>query len=352
MTRHHIGNTHRAHVDARVAARERNHRQATVLGVVALFLLAVLPMAVDHAPVGLEEALSGVDHVGALCLAALHVLLAPVHGGFHLILAAGLAYALWDRVRAWQKLSMTLAPLDARIPRKGDAIWLAATAAGIDPDVVRVVSGLPNPAFTVGVFPTRIYVAAELPYRLDAEQLRGVISHEAAHVERRDPLRLSLLRALACTLFWIPALARLAEDLRDDSEILADDVAAARAEPVVLASAIVALASWRGSSALPRGAVGFCHGGLLERRVRRLLGEEVPVGTHVTRRSLGLAAVVLSMLWTSGILMAHPLPGTVGQAEAHCDHESASPLAHLFCRGAHSGDCPHSALTAPVRHHH
>lgn len=355
MARHQVRSVDRVHVDARVAARERTHRRTVVLGVVALLLLSVLPMAVDHAPIGLEEALSGVDHFGALCLAALHALFAPIHGGFHLILAAGLVYALWDRIRAWHKLSTALLPLDATIPREGDAIWRAATAAGISPDVVRVVSGLPNPAFTVGVFSTRIYVAAELQYRLNAEQLRSVISHEAAHVERRDPLRLSLLRALACTLFWIPALARLAEDLRDDSEILADDIAAARGEPVVLASAIVTLASWRGPTvALPGGAVGFCHGGLLERRVRRLLGEEVPVGTHVTRRSLSLAAVVLTMLWTSGVLMAHPLPagGAIAKGEAHCAHESESPLAHLFCRGAHSGDCPHAAREASVRHQH
>lgn len=349
-----LGSADPAYVDARVVRSERTHRRATLLGVLTLLLLAVLPMAVDHAPSGLEQALSGVDHVGALCLAALHLLLAPIHGGFHLILAAGLVYAIWDRVRAWRKLTQALSPLDATTPAAGDAIWNAATAAGIRPEIVRVVSGLPNPAFTVGALSARIYVAAELPYRLSAEQLRSVISHEAAHVERRDPLRLSMLRALACTLFWIPALARLAEDLQDDSEILADDVAASRGEPVILASAILALANWRGLAApLPRGAVGFCHGALLERRVRRLLGEDVPVMTHLTRRSLSLAAVALLMTWTSGVLMVHPLPSerAAVRAEVHCDHESESPLAHLFCRGTHSGRCPHAAA-ASVGHDH
>lgn len=224
---------------------------------------------------------------------------------------------------------------------------------------MRVVAGLPNPAFTVGSFSPTIYVAAELPYRLNADQLRSVLRHEAAHVARRDPLRFSLLRALACALFWIPALSRLAEDLRDDSEITADDVAADRDEPVVLASAILTLAGWRSAaSALPPLAVGFCHDALLERRVRRLLGEEVRVTSHVTRGSLSLAAVALCVVWISGVLMTHPLLGADVPDESvslHCAHHSQGPLSHLFCRkGAHTGDCPHtvgSPLEAVRRHH-
>lgn len=346
---------HHAFIATRVVARERSHRRAAASGVLLLLLLGILPVAVDHAPTGLESALTGVDHLGALCLAALHVLLAPVHGGFHLLLAAGIAYALWDRWRAWQKLSRALAPLDATSPRPNDAIWNAATSAGVSPRKVRVVAGLPNPAFTVGTFSPTIYVAAELSYRLNANQLRSVMCHEAAHVVRHDPLRFSLLRALACSLFWIPALSRLAEDLRDDSEIVADDVAADRGEPVVLASAILALADWRGAfTTLPQGAVGFCHGALLERRVRRLLGEDVQVTSHVTRGSLSLAAIALSVVWISGILMVHPLPvagASVEPADAHCAHHSESPLAHLFCRRAHSGDCPHETAASPAAGH-
>ena len=41
-------------------------------------------------------------------------------------------------------------------------------------------------------------------------------------IARRDPLRLSLMRFLACTLFYIPALRRLADDLTDEAEIEAD----------------------------------------------------------------------------------------------------------------------------------
>ena len=39
------------------------------------------------------------------------------------------------------------------------------------------------------------------------------VAHEGAHVRRYDPLRFSLLRAMACALFWLPALRRLADAL-------------------------------------------------------------------------------------------------------------------------------------------
>ncbi|MEK7402974.1 MAG: M56 family metallopeptidase [Gemmatimonadota bacterium] len=344
-----------ANFTTRVDARERSHRHVVMTGVVVLIVLGVLPVLVDHAPGRLESALSGVDHLGALCLAALHVLLAPVHGGFHLLLAGGIAYAVWDRFRAWRRLSEALAPLEAQQPREGDAFWAAAVDAGVQPRRIRVVSGLPNPAFTVGAFTPVIYVAAELPDRLSDSQLRAVLGHEAAHVKRLDPLRLSLLRALACALFWIPALARLVEDLRDDSEILADDAAVTQIEPLVLASALLVLAEWRGPTVpLPQGAAGFCDDTLLERRVRRLLGEDVQITSHVTRRSLGVATLLLGVVWASGVLMTHPLEAaspSVKPSDGHCASHAESPLGHLFCRrGAPSPDCPHARAVAEAHH--
>lgn len=100
---------YRAFIASGVVARERSHRRAAVSGVLVLLSLGVLPVVVDYVPTGLDAALTGVDHLGALCLAALHVLLEPVHGGFHLVLSAGIAYAAWDRWRGWRKLRRTVA---------------------------------------------------------------------------------------------------------------------------------------------------------------------------------------------------------------------------------------------------
>jgi len=70
------------------------------------------------------------------------------------------------------------------------------------------------------------------------------------------------------------------------------------------------------------------------------------VRTHVTRRSLAGAAAALVIVWTSGLLMAHPMPTHSSAASArHCDHRHEPALAHLFCLGsplaAAQRACPH-----------
>jgi Zn-dependent protease with chaperone function len=330
------------------ATRGEVRRQATLIAIGVLLVLGTSPVYVHHLlSLTGAEILAGIDHLGALCVTALHLLLLPVHRFFQLVILAGVAYAVWDRVRAWRSLRCTLALLDQRAPSVGDRFWRAAIATGVSPARLRVVSGLPNPAFTVGLLAPRIYLAQELADRLTPDQLSAVVAHEGAHVTRRDPLRIFLLRLLACTLFWIPALRRLEEDVRDEAEVLADDVAA-RGRPLVLASAILALADWGRARIAPELTIGFHRDELLERRIRRLTGEEAPRQSHVTRRSIVGAVFVLSLCWSSGVVMAHPMPNAAHRTgvAAHCQHHGGSALDHLFCLGspfarALHRDCPH-----------
>lgn len=308
-----------AYPTPRLVWREQTHRRAVLLGISVLIVLVVSPLFSHHIFRGTEAMLAGRDHLGVLCLIALHTLLQPVHELFHLLFAAGTLYAVWDRFRAWNHGRAVLAVLQVETPEAGDAFWRAARAAGLEPRVVRVVDGLPTAAFTVGWLRPRIYLARRLADCLDAEQLTAVVAHEGAHAARRDPLRLSLLRFLTCTLFWIPALRRLADDITDEAEILADDVAATR-NPLALAGAIVALARRPEEVAAPY-AVGFHRHDLLERRVRRLLGEDSLPGSRLTRRSLFGAAAALLLVFVSGAVMAHPLPAPTGAGDrAHCEH--------------------------------
>lgn len=335
------------HLADALAVREQLHRRVTLTAITGLLLLSTSPVFGHHVSDGGASVVAGLDHLGGLCLTALHLLLEPVHGLFHVVIIAGALYAAWDRVRAWRRVRGVLGPLETRTPTAGDPIWKAACAAGLEPKSVRVVDGLPTPAFTVGWLRPRVYVASELPSRLSTPQLAAVFAHEAAHVARRDPLRLSLLRLLACTLFWIPTLRRLADDLADEAEVRADDAAAR--EPLVLASAILLLARW--PAAVPTGGptgavmVGFQRPDLLERRIRRLAGEDAVARTHVTRRSVFAAAVALSLVWSSGMLAAHPLSAADRAHQGgHCHHRGAWALAHLFCAGlgqGAAGECPH-----------
>jgi hypothetical protein len=272
-----------------------------------------------------------------------------VHRGVHIAIVGGLVYAAWNRYRAWRILRGSLELLDSRPAGPGDPYWAAATAVGVNPKILRVVQGLPNPAFTVGFLAPRIYVSEALAEHLEEDELAALIAHEGAHVARRDPLRLSFFRALACALFWLPALRRLADDLSDEAELAADAVAA-RGRPLVLASAILGVARWssvEASPAVSTVAVGFVRNRLLECRVRRLAGEATPARTHVTRRSLLGAAAALVVVWTSGMIMAHPLPAHAEDAHVrHCDHRQRPAFAHLFCMGSPfapmHGECPHT----------
>lgn len=359
----------------RIRAREVSHRRTVLLGMAGLIVFSTSPVFGHHLSKQADAFLGGRDHVLQVCLIALHLLLQPVHYTFHLLLLGGIAYAIWDRSRASRRLRRVLDLLEWGSAPVGSALESAVHGAGLTAHQVRVVDGLPSPAFTAGFWAPRVYVASALPVLLSAEQLQAVLAHEAAHVLRRDPLRLSALRFLACTLFYLPALRRLADDAADDAEIAADDAAAlgegAGRDPIVLASALVEIARrWPGRMAvgLPTplpiaGVVGRTGTDLLDRRVRRLLGGEAAIVTHLTRRSLAGAGGVLVLVWLSGLMMAHPLPPDVAANQgfmglelspatphhahdSHCDHHGAFALTHLFCLGRHAHKqgqpCPHA----------
>jgi Zn-dependent protease with chaperone function len=332
------------HRPPEVVSREHRHRRVLLLGLAVLLLLAMSPLFGHHLPLGLDERLAGRDHLWAFCLVALHALMAPVHGVFHLLLLTGVAYAARDRARAWRMQRAVLSRLGASVQPAGAGIARAAASLDLPLARIRVVEGLPSPAFTSGWLSPRIYLSASLADRLSPGELRAVIAHEAEHARRRDPLRLSLLRFLACTLFWLPAVARLAEDIADEAEVGADD-AAVLDQPLALASAILTLAQWLRPARTAHGGVGFDERDLLERRVRRLAGEDVPPRTRLTRTSVIGAGFALLLAWTSGTVMAHPLPGHTPAHEEHCQHEGASVLLHVFCVGhgaaSSRSDCPH-----------
>ncbi|MBA3671739.1 MAG: M48 family metalloprotease [Gemmatimonadaceae bacterium] len=304
-----------------------------------------------------------------------------MHLAFHLALLAGVVWASWDRLRAYRRLCGVLDVVAWQPPTPAGALHQSALRAGLPADRLRIVHGLPSPAFTAGFWTPRVYLAAELPELLNPEQLHAVVAHEAAHVNRRDPLRLSALRFLACTLFYLPALRRLAEDAADEAEIAADDEAVVDDSTgqgaIALASALVEIARrWpshtEGDARLRfavTGVAGGAEAALLDRRVRRLLGSDAVVRTHVTRGSLASAGAALVMVWLSGLIMAHPLPpgieadqgfmglelfgsmpkGHGGSHDSHCEHHGAFALTHLFCLRGHSHErgqpCPHASAT-------
>ncbi len=315
--------------------REHAHRRFLLLGMSSLLLLSILPTFGHHLPGSGEVPVGQIEHLGAFCAAALRVLLTPVHGAFHLALLVGMVYAIWDRFAAWRSVSSILGSLSGHSPVSGTHIWNAVLRAGVDTSRVVVVTGLPNPAFTAGLWAPRIFVSSVLEVRLAQDEIDSVIAHEAAHLRRKDPLRLSTYRFLSCLLFWMPALKGLAADMADEAEIEADD-AAAEAGPLALASAILRLASNPHAAFTADAVVGFYRRDLLDRRIRRLAGENTPLPTRLSRRSLTLAGFAVVMVLLSGLSAAE---GTGAEAAAaagnHCDRHG-NLWSHLWCA---PGDC-------------
>lgn len=338
--------------------RDLSRRRLLLLVISGLTLLATIPVVAHHALGSGANLLEGRDNIGNLCLVALHIILAPVHSGFHIALVLGVLYAVADRARALARLNRGIGSLPVMKTPSSGPFREAIAAAGVDPATVRIVEGLANPAFTAGWWKPRIYLAAELPQRLSGPELECLVAHERAHLSRRDPLRLTVLRFFACMLFWIPALRKLAADVADEAEFEADDVAA-HGKPLVLASAILNVALWK-ESAPGAAAVGFIARDLVEQRVRRLSGEIRPNTSHVTSRSLIAAAAMLGAVLSSGIVVAHPLhaaPSVVeidsgthahpsgGGHSGKCRGHHEPVIFHLLCGGLPFGlagvDCPH-----------
>jgi Zn-dependent protease with chaperone function len=315
-----------------VAREEHRRRLAICLSLAVLSLLAFGPVLSHLAPEHARAQISGYDHVGAVCLHVVHALLAPVHGLFHVLLGMGLCYATWDRVRAWTRQRALLRALPGASPAPDDTFGRAALVSGIDPRRLVVVDGLPTPALTVGLLAPRILVARAIAHQLTAPELVAVLAHEAAHLRRRDPLRVFLLRFLARTLFWLPVLERLSDAFLAETEVLADDHAArattasetGRDGSLVLASALVSLAAAYGPHPVAEPAIGI-HAvgapGLFARRVRRLAGEAVPVRVGIAPSSVLSAFVALVVVWLSILPVLHAVPEAApGVWSERCGH--------------------------------
>lgn len=321
-------------VSPELLGHEHVHRRRVLLGLASILLLSIVPTVGHHLPWGVGEPVGSLQHFGAFCAAALRSLLRPVHSVFHAALGIGLLYASWDRLAAWRSSRASLRLLEGVSARPDSVLGNIARKAGLDASQIVVVPGLPSPAFTAGLIRPRVFVSSDLEHSLGAVGLQCVMAHEAHHVRRRDPLRLSVYRFLGCLLFWMPGLKALVADITDDAEIEADD-GAAGVGSIELAAAILSLASDPRYGSGPPAAVGFHAESLTERRIRRLAGETPDLPGRLRRRSIVSAALLVLLVVFSGAAAARPSASAMAGA-AHCNHHGGNLLSHLWCS---PGDC-------------
>ncbi len=216
---------------------------------------------------------------------------------------------------AWLATFALAALLAVSLAHAGLAIASIARARarvrrlGADPRHLRgrevlVVPSRRATAFCAGLRRPRVHLSAATLRLLDDRQLDAVLAHEHHHALRRDPLRMAVRLAITRALFFLPALAALAERLDELAEQAADEhaVRAAGGDPRPLAGALLV---FDGAGA-PAGA------GISAARVDRLTG--AAAGWSVPRRTVAVAAAVLGALV---LTLAASAPASSAAAALH-----------------------------------
>ena len=142
-----------------------------------------------------------------------------------------------------------------------------------------------------------ICIPAHLVKQLSQRQLRSVLAHELAHLQRRDSAWLLAFSMLETFCFFQPLNVLARKRVQECAEYDCDARAARVIEsPIPMAETLVEVARWMQAHtrALPYPAMAE-DPGLLAARVQRLLGSEARVLPRVLKLT-GIAALVASAL--------------------------------------------------------
>ena len=252
---------------------------AMILVSLGLAGLGLLPLALTLFPGEIGAAAYRYDGVLMTCAAAIsHFREAlPPLGAITLGLLGGALMAAARRavrlVRGTARLTAGRPP--ALVP---SAIAAAAERVGVGAAIRCYTSSIPD-AYTAGFLSPQIWASSSLGEVLGPAELEAVLLHERAHLRRRDPLRVLIVRSLEALLALVPAVGTLAKRFELAKELDADrEALIAQRTPRALAGALAALAD----RAVPDGvAIGAWS--LSSARIDQLSG--VHPDTRVLRPS-------------------------------------------------------------------
>lgn len=182
--------------------------------------------------------------------------------------------AAWFNLHSYVRLNSLIERLDAAArppsPETLGLIHEVAAQSGMRIGLVMIDHPF---SFVWGFRRSRLVLSSGLLNALTADELRGVIAHEAAHDSRRDNLMKLAFSICGSASLLFPLTRCVLQWRAEQVELLCDEVAAARtALPLDIAGALVKL---RRNAVAPASAIasGFfpIHTPGLERRVKRLL---------------------------------------------------------------------------------
>lgn len=223
--------------------------------------------------------------------------------------ASALAPAPWpQRIETLAK-ALGLRPGHARGPR------------------LRSATGLAGPV-TVGFWRPLVLVPAALFSGMPAPLLEALLAHELAHVRRLDYLFNLLQSAVEALLFFHPVVWWLSGRLRQERELVADELAAAaldRASPATpggarrLALALQRLSELQAEPTHSPGLAQAAGGGQLLRRIRSLAAPRPQAGGW----KLALPVLALALTLSSLLVQAHSRPQAAAATRAGAPRAAA-----------------------------
>lgn len=155
----------------------------------------------------------------------------------------------------------------------------------------------------------QILVSESVPGALSAEELRALVAHEQAHIERRDGV-MRLLLVLSTAVLLPRARAELLAQWDLAVELCCDERAACRTDRLTVAAALLRFQRLVIATAQPAPLMQAFHGSDVAMRVHALLQPPVarPSAPRVSMRMLALAAIPLAFaLHEAGEFLLLPL---------------------------------------------
>lgn len=143
---------------------------------------------------------------------------------------------------------------------------------------------------------------------LPAEQIIPILTHEMAHIRRKDYLACILQSIVEVALFYHPAVWWISSQVRSERELSCDDlVIAAGADRLTYARALTELEAVRPRRLAPSLAA---NGGSLMHRIRRVI-EPSYIGSHELPGAGAAWAMLLLLFIGAGVVPVHGAQKTV-----------------------------------------
>jgi len=229
---------------------------------------------------------------GGCTLHSLSLLAASVLVAALLLGVALWAATLWSTRRMWRACRLHAVPHSSTLQQVQRSLGLPARR-------IICVEQSEAFAFCLGLLHPRIVVSTGLLRRVSPRELAAILAHERRHQQRRDPLRLLVMRCLRWMLFPVPAVHDFYRTFAILLEIEADEAAIAQHGRPVLAGALHTLLSSSQSAQVGSRSAAMTRFTVSNSRIEHLLDPQRTVRLPLSRLRLVISLLPFLLLCLS-----------------------------------------------------